>query len=234
MARKDRSHEVFSEDMLLTEDSPFLMTEDYKALRTNVSFSFPSQGAKCIAVTSAQQHEGKSTNALNLAISYAQLGKKVLLIDCDLRLPTIAAKLKIKTQSGLSNLLVGDSPVSEAVKYSAKRGIYVMSAGWLPPDPTKLLASQNMGAVINALKKTFDYIILDCPPVNVVIDAAILAPYVDGYLLVVRHSQTEHREIAKMLDQLNRANANILGFVYTNAPYVSRKYYQSYYNRDND
>lgn len=228
MARRNSKKEVFTEDMLLSDSSSFLMVEDYKALRTNVSFSFPQAGPKCIAVTSAQQHEGKSTTALNLAISYAQLGKKVLVIDCDLRLPTIASKLRIKAKSGLSNLLVGDAPVAEAVKYNAKRGIYIMSSGWLPPDPTKLLASQNMSVVVNALKKTFDVIIMDCPPVNVVIDAAILAPVVDGYLLAVRHGQTEHREIGKMIEQLKRANANILGFVYTNAPYVSRKSY-SYY-----
>ena len=218
-----------SRKLLLREDSSFLMKEDYKALRTNISFSFPERGPKCIAVTSAMRSEGKSTNAINLAISFAELGKKVLLIDCDLRLPIIGARLGVDTKLGLSDLLVGECSGGEVIKYSEEWGIFVICSGTIPADPTRLLSSPNMGEVIEVLKSTFDYIIMDCPPTNMVIDAAILAPYVDGYLLVVKHGETEYRDISEMLEQLKRADANILGFVYANAPTDSNKRYSRKY-----
>lgn len=228
-----------SRKLLLREDSPFLMKEDYKALRTNVSFSFPERGPKCIAITSAMRNEGKSTNAINLAISFAELGKKVLLVDCDLRLPMVGARLGVDTKLGLSDLLVGECNGGDVVRYSEEWGIYVICSGTIPADPTRLLSSKNMGEAIAALKSTFDYIIMDCPPTNMVIDAAILAPYVDGYLLVVKHGETEYRDISEMLEQLKRADANILGFVYANAPTqahkrYSRKYGGQYYQYEQD
>lgn len=217
---------------LLKENSPFLMQEDYKTLRTNVLFSFPDGSAKVIVITSANRGEGKSTNAVNLAVSYAQLGKNVLLVDCDLRLPTIAAKLHVAGGSempGLSNLLVENLPLGDVIRHHYT-GIYVLCAGTLPPDPTRLLQSARMEALLSALKSQFDCIILDCPPVNTVVDAALLAPSADGYLLVVRHGSTEFRDAAEMLDQLRRVNARILGFVYTNAPPEDhKKYYKHGY-----
>ena len=213
------------QQLLLSKDSPFLAQEDYKTLRTNIAFSFPEKGCKCIAVSSASQGEGKSTNAINLTISFAELGRRVLIVDCDLRLPTVEMKLKMKSDKGLSDLLVGDCMLDDAVNYNEEHGIYVLGPGTLPADPTRLIYSKSMGNVIAALRQHFDYIIFDCPPINVVVDAALLAEHVDGYLLVVQHGVTEHKAIARMLQQLEQVNANILGFVYANAPTTEHKYY---------
>lgn len=214
-----------AQQLLLSKDSSFLMQEDYKTLRTNIAFSFPEKGCKCIAVSSASQGEGKSTNAINLTISFAELGRRVLIVDCDLRLPTVEMKLKMKSDKGLSDLLVGDCMLDDAVNYNEEHGIYVLGPGTLPADPTRLIYSKSMGNVIAALRQHFDYIIFDCPPINVVVDAALLAEHVDGYLLVVQHGVTEHKAISRMLQQLEQVNANILGFVYANAPTTDHKYY---------
>lgn len=223
--KKANKNKNTNDVQLLNDNSSFLVREDYRTLCTNTTFSFTSPGAKCIAVTSANRSEGKSTNAVNIAISYAQMGRRVLLIDCDLRLPTIASKLKQKAGNGLSNILVEDCTVSEVVRFSEKLNIYVMFAGTLPPDPTRLLASERMKVLVEKLKTKFDYIILDCPPVNAVVDAALLAPLVDGYLLVIKHNHTEYKDVSSMLTQLNKVNANILGMVYAAAPVAEKKYY---------
>lgn len=216
---------------LLSENSKFQMREDYKALRTNISFSFSTHGSKVISVTSSSRREGKSTTAINLAISYASLGERVLLIDGDFRLPTVASKLRIRKKEGLKGMtdyLVGNANIDEVLLWNKQHGIYVICAGTIPPDPTRLLQSAELEEIINQLKKSFTYIIIDCPPIGAVIDAALISRFVDGYILVVRHMQTEHKGIAAMLEQLERAKANVLGFVYTNAPVEGKKYYQKY------
>ena len=231
MAKKKRNALPEDTDLILDENSGFLMREDYKALRTNVSFSFADKEPKVIAVTSAIRGEGKSTTAINLAISFAELGEKVLLIDGDLRLPTVATKLGSAygtNGSGLTDFLVGDAELKDTIRKNREHNIYVMYSGTMPPDPTRLLQSDKFAATLDALKQQFRYIIVDCPPVGTVIDATLFSRSVDGYLIVVRHEHTEYREINAMLDQMNRADAKILGFVYTNAPTEDKKYYKKY------
>ena len=229
MAFNKKNKKTSEAKLLLSENSSFLMKEDYKTLRTNIAFSFPDDEPKIIAVTSSGRSEGKSTNSINLAVSFSELGKKVLLLDCDLRLPTVAAKLKINKkvgQEGLTDLLIGKATATDVLYHDEKRGIFVIGAGTIPPDPTKLLQSERMANLLTSLKKAFDYIILDCPPVTEVIDAALMSQYVDGYVLIVRHGESYHRRINEMLNQLLRVNAKILGFVYVNLPAEDRKYYK--------
>jgi len=213
---------------LLTQKLPFNVQEAYRSLRTNVMFALPGSGCKCIGISSPTPGDGKSTTASNLAISLAQIGKRVLLVDCDLRLPTVAAKLRIPAVPGLSNFLAGQAKIEEEVRVHEQFGIHILPAGTIPPDPTGLLESAQMGHLIAALKKIYDYVIIDLPPVTTVADAAILTKYVDGYLLVTHVNRTEHRKVAEMLRQMQMADANILGFVTTGGA-VSGSYY--YYKR---
>ena len=214
---------------VLNNDSPFAVVEAYKALRTNVLFSLPDSGTKCIGVTSATKGEGKSSTALNLAISFAQIGKKTLIIDCDMRLPTIASKLGVPGVPGLSDILVKEGNVSTALRQIGELGITVLPSGTIPPDPTYLLESHRMKALMEILRKYFEIIIVDLPPVNSVADAAILAQQLDGFLLVVRHGVAEYHEVSSMLSQLRLTNAKILGMVYTGAPVTGKSYYKHYY-----
>ncbi len=214
---------------VLSADSPFSVVEAYKALRTNVIFSLPDSPSKCIGVTSATKGEGKSSTALNLAISFSQIGKKVLLIDCDMRLPTIASKLGITGVPGLSNILVQNGNIESALRRINGMDITVLPSGTIPPDPTYLLESNRMAKLLEILKKYYEYIIVDLPPVNSVTDAAILAKRLDGLLLVARHNVAEYREVNAMLSQLRLANAKILGMVYNDAPVTGKSYYKHYY-----
>jgi len=214
--------------VVLNSSSPFTVQEAYKALRTNVIFSQTSEGCKIIGVTSSTRGEGKSTTAVNLAISFGSVGKKVLLIDGDLRLPTIAAKLGMSAPQGLSDVLVGEADVNSCIVTLNKHKIYALSAGSIPPDATKLLTSKQLRALMSSLRKYFEYIIIDLPPVTTVADAAIVADIVDGYILIAKHEQSDKKMISAMIDQLQRAEANILGFVYTGAPTSTKKHYGYY------
>lgn len=219
---------VDSKRSILREKSPFMMREAYKALRTNVAFSLPGNDAKCIAVTSGSRGEGKSYNSVNLAIAFAQIGKKVVLFDCDMRLPTVASKLGLKAKPGLSDYLVGEASLEEAIRRDVE-GVDVFPAGSIPPDPTGLLESTQIEDLIARMREEYDYIIIDLPPVNTVADAAILSRCIDGFLLVVRHGNTENKDIAEMLRQLKMVGARVLGFVYNDVPVEGKRYYYRYY-----
>ena len=192
-------------------------------------FSLPGSGCKVIGVTSAVMHDGKSINAINLAISLAQVDKKVLLIECDLRLPTIGSRLKLNCDKGLTDLLTGQCQAGDAMIRSDEYGLDVIPAGTIPPDPTWLLQSKQIDALMAELKKYYEYIIVDLPPVTTVADASIMSKYIDGFLLVVRHQVTELRAINDSIAQLKFADAKILGFVYNDVTQEGHKYYRHYY-----
>lgn len=216
--------------LLLTDKMPFAVQESYKSLRTNVMFSLPGTGCKCVGITSPTPGDGKSTTAANLAISLAQIGKRVLLVDCDMRLPTVAANFRIAPVPGLSDFLVGQSKIEDSVRQSEGFGISIMPAGNIPPDPTGLLEARQIEHLFSAFRKIYDYVIVDLPPVTSVPDAAILSKYLDGYLLAIRQKQTRHRDVSQMLKQLNIADGKLLGFV-TIGGESGKKYYS--YKRKN-
>lgn len=212
--------------MLLSDHSAFSVKEAYKTLRTNVMFSLPGKDSKCIGIVSPERGDGKSSVAINLAISFSQINKKAIIVDCDLRLPTIAAKLGIEAKPGLSNFLSGNQDSDQPlIRRSGEYGIDIMTAGDIPPDPTALIASKQMDAFIELLKKYYDYIILDFPPATIVSDAASMSRIVDGYLIVIRHNDSEYSKINETLRQMDFADAKILGFVY-NGKDEHKKYYK--------
>lgn len=222
---KKKTRRSSENGQVLSDKSPWSIQEAYKQLRTNILFSLTGSDCKVIGVTSAYTGDGKSINALNTAISFSQLDKKVLVVDCDLRRPTIASKLHIKGAPGLSDALVGQARVGECMRRISKHGIDVLPSGNIPPDSTWLLQSSRMEVLIKELKKLYEYIILDLPPVNIVADASIMSRYCDGFLFVVRHNSTDRRLVAAALQQLERAEARVLGFVYNDATPGSGKYY---------
>ena len=225
--KKDNRSKVFNpEKMLLTSDSSFTMQESFKTLRTNVSFSLPGKKNRCIGVVSANRGEGKSTVSVNLAISLAQIDKKVVIVDCDMRIPTVAAKLGMENRPGLSDYLADEDGYRNLpVIHNDDFNIDVIPAGTIPPDPTKLIESPQMSELIQALKLVYDYIVVDFPPVTVVSDSAILSSVIDGYLIVTLHGSTEISQMDETIRQLNFAKANVLGFVYNSKP-ASRKSYK--------
>jgi len=159
---------------VLNEKSSFHVKEAYKALRTNIVFSIPHDGAKKIIVTSALAGEGKSTNCLNLAISFAQTGAKVLIIDCDLRKPNVANLLNIAPTPGLSNVLANLNTVDSVIVHSDYANLDVIPSGDMPPNPAELLGSATMRDTLDKLSDLYEYIFLDTSPVNIVTDAAVI------------------------------------------------------------
>lgn len=234
-SRNNKKTELLNEQkQVLGEASAWPVQEAYKALRTNLMFSLPGNESKAIGVTSALKQDGKSINAVNMAISFAQLGKKVVLVEADLRMPTVSKKLGCKSVPGLTDVLVGQNCLMDVTQSSKDyRMLSVIPAGNIPPDPTWLLQSAQMKTVLKALRSAYDYIFLDLPPVTSVADAAILAPLLDGYVIVVRNETTEYRAVADSLDQFRLAKAKVIGFVYNDADISGgNKYYHSYYQKD--
>jgi len=198
---------------ILTEKSDFFMREAYKTLRTNVNFSLAdAEGCKVLLMTSSFQGEGKSITALNLAISLVEDGNRVLLVDCDLRRPKLGRLVQIARQNGLSDLLINPELLKETV-CAYREGLDIILAGRIPPNPSELLGSQAMANLILSMRKKYDYIILDTPPVNMVTDSAVLAGRSDGVLFVVRANQSERGAVIHAVEQLDYVKAKVLGFI---------------------
>ena len=203
---------------LLCDELSFAAAEAYKLLRTNLLFALPEQECRIIGVTSSIRGEGKSTTSVNLAYTLAQTGKRVLLIDGDMRLPTIAQKLEMSTTPGLSNLLAGLSVERNCLRKSSYfDNWYILPAGDIPPNPSELLGSERMHALLDRYKDVFDYILLDLPPVNIVVDALVITKWTDGVIVVVRENYTDRRALDSCMYQVEKLGAKMLGFVMTDA-----------------
>lgn len=204
---------------LLGEDVSFMASEAYKLLRTKLQFSFTDdEGCRVIGLSSAMAGEGKSLTSVNLAYSLAQLNKRVILIDCDMRRPTLAEKMKLRKTPGLSNWLTGQENISELLQRctlkEAKGAFDVITAGQTPPNPVELLSSEKMTKTLTLLRKSYDYILLDLPPVGEVSDALAVANQVDGMLLVVRQDYCNRNALLATVNQFEFIESKILGVVY--------------------
>ena len=201
--------------------------ESFRRLRTNILASGVT-GAQVVLLTSAKRGEGKSTVSGNLAVTVAQSGREVVVVDCDLRLPTVHKLFDLPNKRGLTNILAGEVSVDEAIQYSAFPRVQVITSGPLPPNPTELLGSQRMLDLIEQLKTTFDFIILDTPALLSVADAAVLAPAVDNVILVVAQAQTRRGDVQAVRQQLSNVRVKSLEVVVNRAePNGSYAYYES-------
>ena len=208
----------------------FAVTEAYKLLRANIMFSFSDEGVgHVIGITSSLQAEGKSSTACNTAYVLAESGAKVLLMDADLRRPSIASKLGLAKIPGLTNLLVARGDYKELLQHtSAAPGMDVLTSGDIPPNPSELLSSNRMAKLMKELTQHYDYVIVDLPPVNVVSDAIAMSKVLDGVIMVVRSGVSEQRMLAEALRQLKLVNVRIMGFVFRDNEYGSSKYNRKY------
>ena len=216
----------------------FAAQESYKLLRTKLQFSFADDNnCHVIGITSALPGEGKSLTAINLAYSLSELGKRVILIDGDMRRPTLAEKLGIQKKPGLSSYLTGQSSLESLVQYCGikddEQAFHVITAGQNPPNPAELLSSKRMSMGLNSLRVHYDYIIVDLPPISQVSDAVAVSEKLDGMLMVVRQNHCDRISLATALRQLTFVEAKILGVVFNAVTEESRgygrKYYSAYY-----
>lgn len=210
---------------ILSEDSSFNTIETYKSIRTNIMFSLPkADNGKVIAVTSAIPGDGKTTTAINLAITFAELGVKVALLDCDLRKSRVHRYLQIERGVGITNVLCGFCSFEEAIKRDIRPNLDVLTAGEIPPNPAELFETAEFDKLIDKLKDEYDYILVDTPPVKVVTDAVIISKNVSGVVLTVRENQTTYEMLETSLNSLNTVGVKILGVIVRDCDATRKKY----------
>ena len=217
------------ETFLIGKNTSFAVREAYKALRTNVMFSLAGgDGGRIIGVTSTEKGEGKSTNALNLALSMAETEKKILFLDCDMRLSVTAQRVEVTASPGLSNVLVGMASLEEAVQKLEDSSLSIITAGDFPPNPAELLGSPQMEELCKTLREEYDYIIADLPPVGVVADGTIASKFFDGVIFIVREGYSRSDLLKSAVRNLEFVGTRLLGFLYTGSEEKRKKRYGRY------
>ena len=227
---------VKSVKSMVGSELSYASREAYNLLRTNISFAFPDQdGGKVVGVCSSRPQEGKSTTAINLAYSLAEAGYKVLLIDGDMRRPSVYETVGVEMEPGLSEVLSGKDEV-RIHKEVLHPNMSVLTSGHIPPNPSELIGSQKMKALLEQFKEEYNYVIIDLPPVLAVSDPVAISKYLGGIILVVRHLKTRRRDIVESIRQLEYAGVKVLGFVYnrvgSSAGRKNSKYAYGSYRKD--
>ncbi|QCT74496.1 CpsD/CapB family tyrosine-protein kinase [Macrococcoides canis] len=232
--RKSKLTQLPKERKLITHLYPkSTISEQYRMIRSNIMFSGIDYEIKKLVVTSAAPSAGKSTTAANIAVAYAQAGKNVLLIDGDLRKPTVQYTFETKNVFGLSNLITDQININQAVQNTQVENLSIMTSGPIPPNPSELLASKRFKELISNFEEYFDMIIIDTPPVLAVTDAVIMSTLVDGTILVTNVETNNKHHLVKAKEVLQKSDANILGIVLNNVEKSSKDdyYYYEYYGK---
>lgn len=214
---------------LLTASSTFAVKEAYNSIRTNLLFT--QQGEKCpiFVITSPTANNGKTINSANLAINFAQMGKKTLVIDADMRNPSLHKLFSLSSRNGLSEILAGLTDNITVTKTDIEN-LSVLTSGKIPPNPTELLSSPRMDKLLDFVKEHYDCVFIDTPPVNIVTDATVFSQKATGYVIIVKTDTTNVPELKTTVSTLQGINANILGFILNDANSEKKKYY-SYYRK---
>ena len=213
--------------MIMEKSPKSIVAEAYRELKSNIQYSSFDKKYKTIVITSPLPGEGKSTTAGNLALALSQGEKNVLLLDCDMRKPSLHKKFKISNESGLSDILVGNKKIDEvAEKYN--NNLTIITGGRIPPNPSEMLESKAMTEFLEIMKESYDYVIIDTPPVKVVTDAKILSTKADGVILVVKSKTTRRNDILESINGINKVNGKIIGTILNAKKERKNKYYEYY------
>lgn len=204
--------------------------EAYRVLRTNIQYMGLGKKIKKISVTSYKNGEGKTTTAINIAVSFAKTGIRTILVDADMRKSMVMKRLGCYNLTGLSNFLAGYEELSNIISKTTVPGLDFIACGVKPVKPAELLESVRFHELVERLEKLYDMIIFDCPPLGQVIDCAIVTKHMDGALLVARTDSTGRQKVQQVLDQLERVNANVLGIVLNGMHKAYYRKYSSHYN----
>ncbi|WP_346010339.1 CpsD/CapB family tyrosine-protein kinase [Paenibacillus sp. SYP-B3998] len=215
-------------DLITSSNPRSPISEAFRTLRTNITFSSIDQEIKKILITSALPGEGKSTTIANLAVAYAQENKKVLILDADLRKPTLHQRFLKSNRVGLSNLLVNQVKVTDVILETDIPNLSIITSGAVPPNPSELLSSANMQLLLEQLINDYDLILIDSPPTLAVTDSQILSTMCDGVVFVLNYGKVKRRLAKKALLSLEHVKARVLGAILNNKP--SKKNDSFYYN----
>ncbi len=229
--KKKQPRSFENNTQLIGNNLNFEGREAYNLLRTNLMFSTKrnDRNARVIGVTSSVHGEGKSLTIINLAYSIAESGRKVILVECDLRLPTLRKKLGLAKTTGLSNLLAGlNSEKATLHKDVLISGLDVVQAGDIPPNPSELLGSKAFASLVDNISESYDVVLLDLPPIGEVSDALVVSKVTDGLIVVVRNDYTISSDLDFTLRQCEMVGAKVIGFVYNGSASKSKKYKYGY------
>ena len=218
---------MINRDIITLIDPEDPASEAYRSLRTNILMRQFDKDMQVINVISTSASEGKSTTILNLGVVFSQLGKKTLVIDLDLRLPTVHKKMKVKNKVGVTDVVTRNARFSDSLIQYAEN-LDLMTSGTKIPYAAEFLQSEILQEFISGLREMYDVILLDCPPVGLVTDGIIVSNYCDGTILVIASGQDERKELLRVKEQLEQTKTNIIGIVMTKMP-VSKKYYNYSY-----
>lgn len=210
----DRKKKLLFNDK--NNEIPFSVVENYKSIRTNVTFSLSTAENKIFAVTSSLPSEGKSVTIANLAVTMAEADKKVLLIDADMRKPVQHKNFSLKNKKGLSTVLSREAVFDDCVNRGVKKNLDVLTAGVIPPNPSELLASKKMREMIDGIKEMYDYILIDTPPILQMTDVIGLADIIAGVTVVLSYGNTTYQEVQEVQKKLELGNCNLMGFILNN------------------
>lgn len=214
--------------MFIVQKNPkSIAAEAYRSLKTNIQYSSFDKEYKTIVITSSNPGEGKSTTSGNLALTLAEGESRVLLVDCDMRKPSMHKNFRVTNTYGIADILLQRKKVMD-VAHMYNKNLSIITAGKVPPNPAEMLGSKAMSAFLEEMKEHFDYIILDTPPVQVVADAQILSTKVDGTIIVVRAGVTKKEDVNDTVNTLKKVNANIIGTVLHAVDNSRNKYYYYY------
>jgi capsular exopolysaccharide synthesis family protein len=215
---------------LLDDNTPFAVREAYGLLRTNILY-LPGEdnGAKIIAITSAEEGSGKSTTIANLSLAFARSSKKVLLIDADMRCPRQHKFFKYdRNANGLSEYLAGINTAKDVILKNVCDGLDVIPSGHIPPSPSELVLNARFAQLMAELKKIYDFVFIDFPPIGIVSDAAAVAHCITGYLFVVRANHSDSVCVKDAIEKLENVDANILGVIFNELDYKDSSYGKGY------
>lgn len=227
-AKKKRAHSEFGR--IIDSSTDFDTVETYKAIRTNIMFSVPKrEKGKAIVVTSAAPCEGKTTTSINLALIFAQMGVKVLLIDCDLRKPRVHRYIGLERGAGVSNIICGYADIKDAIHRNVKENLDVITSGDIPPNPTELLENQGFSKMLESLQNEYEYIFVDTPPITVVTDAVVVMKNCTGTILVARQGVTVSDLFDAAVTETKKSNVKILGAIFHDSNEKQSKW--AYYRR---
>ena len=210
--------------------------EAFRTLRTNIQFSSLDNDIITIVVTSSGSGEGKSTVMSNLAITMAESGKRVIIVDCDLRKPSIHKKMGVTNSVGLTNILVQNVLKEDCIVKSPVKNLYILTSGPVPPNPAELLGTKKMRDFIEELKKEFDMVLIDAPPVLAVTDAQILSTIADGVIFVAAYGEAQKNALVDAKQLIDKVGGKVIGIVFNKVPETISgygKYYKGYYDKEN-
>ncbi|WP_419955136.1 CpsD/CapB family tyrosine-protein kinase [Neobacillus niacini] len=217
-----------SRKLIAALDPKSPISEQYKTIRTNIQYSSVDEELKTIMVTSSGPAEGKSTTAANLAVVFSQLGKKVLLVDADLRKPTVHRTFAVNNLFGFTTVLTKQATLANTVVETEEKDLFILTSGPIPPNPAELLSSKSMEQFMEEAKEQFDYVVFDTPPLLAVADPQIIANKVDGSILVVYSGKTEIDQVKKAKELLVNAQSKLVGVVLNHKEMKDNDYYYYY------